>query len=115
MAASYSWVMNKNPGSSASTDLVVMPLYKGKIYFGVTEMSGTCPYYVAICHSTFSDRCYVNNSTRSAKVSVPGAECGFYLNYTAKGLLYDDVYLSTYLDHNGTTGDHITSYGTIRY
>lgn len=115
MAATYSWDMIKNPGSNASTDLVVMPLYKGRIYFGVTDMSATCSYYVAICHSTYSDRCYVDNSTRCAKVSAAGAECGFYLTYTVNGLLYDDVYLSTYLEHNGTIGDRISSYGTIRY
>lgn len=115
MAASYSWDMNKNPGSSASTDIVTMPFYKGEIYFRVESISGTCPYYAAVCHSKYPNKYYVDNNTQSAMVSVSGATYGFYLEYTVWGILEQTVILETYIDHNGTTGDRISCYGTVYY
>lgn len=70
-AATYNWSITKNPGSEYASDIVTIPVYKGRIYFNVNGLSGNCSCLIAKCESLNSKESVVNNSLKCIRVTKP--------------------------------------------
>lgn len=114
-AATYNWSVIKNPGSNSSSDIVKIPVYKGRIYFNVKELNGNCSCLIAKCEGLNSNECIVNNSLKCVRVTKPNASDSFTLKYFNNSEKKDSTKLLVTLDHNASTGTLLRSNGTITF
>lgn len=113
-AATYSWGATKTPGQTIATDSVQIPIYKGKMTFKVTKLTGSCSYLLGKC-TTKSDKYYINTSTKSVMITEVGGEQSFYMAFVNGGDSGQYMNLVCSVEHNAGVGDLVGAYGTIYY
>ena len=114
-AATYNWSITKNPGSEYASDIVTIPVYKGRIYFNVKGLSGDCSCLIAKCESLNSKECVVDNSLKCVRVTKPNASDSFTLIYYNGSEKKRTTKLRVSLDHNASIGTMLRSNGTITF
>lgn len=114
-AATYNWSVTKNPGVSYASDIVTIPVYKGRIYFNVKGLSGDCSCLIAKCSSLNSKECDVNNSLKCVRVTKPNASDSFTLKYYNGSEKKSNTKLLVSFDHNATIDKMLRSNGTITF
>ncbi len=114
-AATFNWSITKNPGSEYASDIVTIPVYKGRIYFNVKGLSGDCSCLIAKCESLNSKECVVDNSLKCVRVTKPNASDSFTLKYYNGSEKKDTTNLLVSLDHNASIGTMLRSNGTITF
>lgn len=114
-AATFNWSITKNPGSEYASDIVTIPVYKGRIYFNVKGLSGDCSCLIAKCESLNSKECVVDNSLKCVRVTKPNASDSFTLKYYNGSEKKDTTNLLVILDHNASIGTMLRSNGTITF
>lgn len=112
-AATFNWSITKNPGSEYASDIVTIPVYKGRIYFNVKGLSGDCSCLIAKCESLNSKECVVDNSLKCVRVTKPNASDSFTLIYYNGSEKKRTTKLLVSLDHNASIGTMLRSNGTI--
>lgn len=106
---------NENPGSEYASDIVTIPVYKGRIYFNVKGLSGDCSCLIAKCESLNSKECVVDNSLKCVRVTKPNASDSFTLKYYNGSEKKRTTKLLVSLDHNASIGTMLRSNGTITF
>lgn len=115
-AATFSWSSTKTPGyTSATSTLIKMPLYKGKITFKVTSLSGNCSCLLGQVVSAKPNYCYVNTSSKSVMITKVGGEQAFNMGFTYVGLMQEYMYLSCSVVQNASIGELVYGSGTLSY
>lgn len=114
-AATHYWSITKNPGSEYASDIVTIPVYKGRIYFNVKGLSGDCSCLIAKCESLNSKECVVDNSLKCVRVTKPNASDSFTLKYYNDSEKNRTTKLLVILDHNASIGTMLRSNGTITF
>lgn len=114
-AATHYWSIMKNPGSEYASDIVTIPVYKGRIYFNVKGLSGDCSCLIAKCESLNSKECVVDNSLKCVRVTKPNASDSFTLIYYNGSEKKRTTKLLVSLDHNASIGTMLRSNGTITF
>lgn len=114
-AATYNWSITKNPGSEYASDIVTIPVYKGRIYFNVNGLSGNCSCLIAKCESLNSKESVVNNSLKCIRVTKPNASDSFTLKYYNGSEKKSTTKLYVSLDHNASIGTLLRTNGTITF
>lgn len=114
-AATFNWSITKNPGSEYASDIVTIPVYKGRIYFNVKGLSGDCSCLIAKCESLNPKECVVDNSLKCVRVTKPNASDSFTLKYYNGSEKKDTTNLLVILDHNASIGTMLRSNGTITF
>lgn len=89
-AETYTWTAVKTPGTTQhGTSEVDIPLYKGKMTFKVTSLSGDCSYLLGKVTSSNNSYYYVNTSEKSVMITEVGGEQSFYMSFTTVGNTMD--------------------------
>lgn len=114
-AATHYWSITKNSGSEYASDIVTIPVYKGRIYFNVKGLSGDCSCLIAKCESLNSKECVVDNSLKCVRVTKPNASDSFTLIYYNGSEKKRTTKLLVSLDHNASIGTMLRSNGTITF
>ena len=113
-AGEITWSATKTPGSTVANTVKDMPVYKGRITFSVTSLTGTCSYLVGKCVTTENDY-YINNSNRAVMVSLVGGSDSFYIKYQNDSEKNDVIYLTCSVEHNASIGTYVSGSGKLIY
>ena len=113
-AATYSWSASKTPGMTKGSTAVHIPVYKGKMTFMVTKLSGDCSYLLGKCMSIDKDY-YINNSEKSVMVTKVGGAQSFYMRFLNGNELENYFYLVCSVENNADIGDIASAVGVIYY
>lgn len=113
-AETFSWSASKTPGTTKGSTAVQIPIYKGKMTFMVTKLSGDCSYLLGKCVS-INKNYYINNSEKSVMITKVGGAQSFYMRFLNGSELAKYFYLVCSVEHNAYIGDTVSAVGVIYY
>lgn len=114
-AETFNWIAVKTPGNTGASDLVDIPLYKGKMTFKVTGLSGNCSYLLGKCTTSSNYYYYINNASKSVMISKVNGEQSFYMAFDHDGDRKQIMTLVCSVEHNASVGDLVSARGIIYY
>lgn len=113
-AATHPWSASKTPGVTTGSTMVEIPVYKGKMTFMVTKLSGNCSYLLGKCVS-INNNYYINNSAKCVMITKVGGAQSFYMKFLNGSADADIFYLRCSVEHNAYIGDIVSAVGVIYF